>query len=188
MYSRAVSRRPQISVDRAFTQGWLPSCRQDLPRTHEITQTWCRSPNYKKGPAERRQSGAIKSSNSLHSLFTLQTFVKVPLTEASHLTYFISSNLYSHTWRSVLLVQLCRPGVWGSEKLHDLLGVTWLQNKSWNQALEACPFQMPPPCHTWLNPSALMLLNATVIALQHTAEPLDKDPTFLFSGWRPRWE
>lgn len=65
----------------------------------------------KKAQLIRRQSGAIKSSNSLHILFTLQTFVKVPLTEASHLTYFISFNLYSHTWRSVLSVQLCRPGV-----------------------------------------------------------------------------
>lgn len=91
----------------------------------------------------------------------MQTFVKVPLTEASHLTYFISFNLYSHTWRSVLSVQLCSPGVRGSEKLDDSLGVTWLQNKSWNQALEACSFQMPPPCHTWLNPSALTHCPAT---------------------------
>lgn len=44
--------------------------------------------------------------------------------------------------------------------LDDLLGVTWLQKKSWNQALDACSFQIAPPSHAWLNPSALTLLNA----------------------------
>lgn len=141
----------------------------------------------KKVPLMGRQSDDIKSCCSPnilcidYSLFT--HLLKCHLSNASHLTYFISFGLLSYALRS-LLFQLCRWEAWGSGTLDALLKLTGLQN--WNQGLYACSLQVLSPhkaCGTL--PSAL--LNVTVISGEHTAEPLkDTHPLSLSLKARPQ--